>query len=76
MGAIVIVNAPPSFAFAWRVMRSWMDPSMRERAHIVSEKTPEQATALLSRLIDPAQLPSTYGGTAPPLQPWPEYSRT
>ena len=72
---IIIVNAPPSFAFVWRVARSWMEPSMRERTHIVSERTPEQATQLLTRLIDPSQLPANYGGDAPPFDPWPESDR-
>ena len=72
MGAIVFVNAPPSFALAWRVMRTWMDPSNRNRTHIISERNPEQAMELLTRLIDPSQLPANYGGYASPLQSWPD----
>jgi len=74
MGTLVVVNAPPSFAFAWRIMRKWMDPSTRDRAHIISEKSPELVTKVLLSYMDASELPSTYGGTAPPLAPWPDYS--
>ena len=69
---MVIINAPPSFALAWRVLRGWMDPQVRTRAHILSEKSPELAIEYLKKLIEPSQLPADFGGDAPPLRSWPE----
>eukprot|EP00966_Prymnesium_polylepis_P114976 2657256-Prymnesium_polylepis.1 len=65
LAMVIIVNAPPSFAFVWRIAQTWMEASMRERTHIISERTPEVATQRLTRLIDPSQLPANYGGDAP-----------
>jgi hypothetical protein len=72
--AMVIVNAPPMLATAWRVIRTWLDDETREKIDIISEAAPEQARARLHKLADPAQLPEQYGGTAPPLADWPARS--
>ena len=71
---VLIVNAPPMLAAAWRVIRTWVDAETREKIDIISESQPERARARLHELADPAQLPLQYGGTGAPLPDWPERS--
>lgn len=69
---MLIVNAPPMLAAAWRVIRTWVDPETRDKIDILSEGAPEHARARLLELAEPTELPAQYGGTAPPLPDWPE----
>jgi len=71
---MLIVNAPPMLAAAWRVIQRWVDPETREKIDILSERDPENARRRLHELAEPSQLPQQYGGTAPALPDWPERS--
>ena len=71
---MIIVNAPRMLAAAWRVIRTWLDATTREKIHILSERDPEGTRAKLLELAEPHQLPAQYGGTAPPLADWPTRS--
>jgi len=72
LDSMLIVNAPPMLAFAWRVIRTWVDAETREKIDILSEAAPEMARARLHKLADPSSLPRQYGGTGPPLAGWPQ----
>lgn len=71
---MVIVNAPPMLAYAWRVIRNWVDADTREKIDILSESDPETMRKVLRSRFDPSTMPSQYGGSAPPLQNWPTRS--
>mmetsp|Transcript_40101 Transcript_40101/g.106065 ORF Transcript_40101/g.106065 Transcript_40101/m.106065 type:complete len:128 (+) Transcript_40101:883-1266(+) len=71
LNTLVVVNAPSVLAFAWRVIKTWLDAETREKIEILAEKHPEAARVWLSKLAEPAQLPAQYGGTASPLKDWP-----
>ena len=68
LSTMLIVNAPPVLAVAWRVIRTWVDEDTRQKIDILSSET---SRARLHKMADPAQLPAQYGGTAKPLQGWP-----
>jgi hypothetical protein len=68
LSTMLIVNAPPVLAVAWRVIRTWVDEDTREKIDILSSET---SRARLHKMADPAQLPAQYGGTAKPLPGWP-----
>lgn len=69
---LVVVNAPRMLAAAWRIIQQWVDHVTREKIHIIS--SPQQSRETLLRLVDPSQLPAQYGGTAAPLESWPQKS--
>ena len=69
---MIVVNAPPMLAYAWRVIRTWLDAETREKIDILSEGNPERAREVLLSRFDPKTLPAQYGGSAPPLPSWPE----
>ena len=69
---VLVVNAPVTFAKAWRVIAMWIDEETRAKVDFISIKRPDEARAKLRRLVEPSQLPAQYGGTAPPLHAWPE----
>ena len=68
---MIIVNAPPMLAYAWRVIRTWVDAETREKIEILSESTPEHTRKILLSRFDEATLPAQYGGSAKPLPRWP-----
>lgn len=69
---MIVINAPRLLAACWRVIQRWLDDDTRQKVAIISEGDPNGARARLEELIELSQLPTQYGGTAPPLQPWPE----
>ena len=74
LAPMVIINAPPMLAGAWRVIRTWLDEVTCAKVDFVSAAQPEQARQRLHQLADPSQLPQQYGGTGPPLADWPTRS--
>lgn len=68
---MIIVNAPPMLAYAWRVIRTWVDAETRDKIEILSESSPEHTRKVLLSRFDPTTLPAQYGGTAEPLPLWP-----
>ena len=74
LASIIIINAPPMLAVAWRVIRGWLDEATRAKIDFVSAGQPEQARQRLDLLADPSQRPQQYGGTGPPLAHWPTRS--
>lgn len=73
LGAIVVINAPATLAFCWKVVRTWLDEETRQKVDIISTGNPIRAKDRILALADPAQLPQQYCGTAPPLATWPEW---
>ena len=71
---MIIVNAPMMLAAAWRVIRTWVDEETKQKIQIISEGAPDKAREALRKLAEPSELPRQYGGTAPPLDGWPERS--
>ena len=69
---VIVINAPRLLAACWRVIQRWLDDDTRQKVAIISEGDPNGARARLEELIELSQLPTQYGGTAPPLEPWPE----
>ncbi|EOD41696.1 hypothetical protein EMIHUDRAFT_431773 [Emiliania huxleyi CCMP1516] len=73
LGGFVIINAPASLAFVWKIVSAWLDEKTKAKVQIISAGEPKRAREHLHSLIDPAQLPAQYGGTAPALEEWPAW---
>lgn len=71
LASILVINAPPMLAGAWRVIRTWLDEVTRAKIDFVSVGQPEEARRRLDQLADPTQRPQQYGGTGSPLVEWP-----
>lgn len=56
---ILVVNAPGWVARVWSVIAGLMPQTLREKIHVTRD------LAELREFIDPAQLPTSYGGTDP-----------
>eukprot|EP00908_Phaeocystis_cordata_P006539 Transcript_1716.p1 GENE.Transcript_1716~~Transcript_1716.p1 ORF type:complete len:326 (-),score=72.68 Transcript_1716:1379-2245(-) len=74
LASMIIINAPPMLAGAWRVIRTWLDEATRAKIDFVSAGAPEQARRRLDELAEASQRPQQYGGTGPALADWPTRS--
>merc|ERR1712187_965101 len=57
-----IVTAPRPLAFAWRVIRTWLDEPTRQKVQICAAEA--EWKPVLRELIDDTQLHIDYGGKA------------
>lgn len=68
LGRLLVINAPSTLSFAWKVIKRFLDDVTRSKIEILSG--PEQWQPVMQSFIDPNQIPIMYGGTAP--DPTPE----
>eukprot|EP00967_Tisochrysis_lutea_P132030 scaffold230098_cov31-Tisochrysis_lutea.AAC.1 len=73
LGAMIIINAPATLAFCWRVVRTWLDEETRRKIDIISNGSPMRARERILELAHPDQLPEQYCGNAAPLDAWPAW---
>jgi len=59
----VVLNAPGFFSFVWRIIKVFLDPRTTYKVEIFSDAA--KGHARLAELMDPAFIPSDYGGQAP-----------
>jgi len=62
LNRFIIVNAPSAFSMIWNVIKGWIDARTAAKVEIHSYRKKWEPRLL--ELIDPAQLPSDYGGKA------------
>lgn len=61
LGQLLIINAPSYFSAAWMMVKGFLDERTVSKIHIFSSTTAWKAK--LFELIDPANVPTEYGGT-------------
>ena len=71
LASITIVNAPRLLAFAWRVIRKWLDEVTQQKVDIVASADLARERLLL--IAEPSELARQYGGTGPELPLWPAW---
>lgn len=59
----VLLNAPGFFSFAWRIIKMFLETRTAYKVEIFSDAA--KGHARLAELLDPAFIPSDYGGQAP-----------
>jgi len=62
MNKMIITNAPRFFTVTWKIIKSWIDPRTVNKIEMFSSRSAGEKR--LRELVDPAQLPSDYGGEA------------
>jgi len=62
LNKLIIVNAPAFFALTWKVIRGWIDPRTASKVDVLGSGK-SKLLKKLSTFIDPAKLPSDYGGS-------------
>jgi len=62
---IFIINAPPWIERAYRVVRPLISQAQRDKVRVIQGR--EASLEALHSLIDPANLPASYGGSGPEL---------
>jgi len=59
LGQLFIINAPSLFTMGWKIIKTWLDPRVLEKIHILGKDY--QSTLL--HYIDSENLPKQYGGS-------------
>lgn len=67
LGRFYIINTPYIFPMVWKMVKTFLDPVVASKIHIISKRS-DWEPALLD-YIGAENLSATYGGTAPPLSP-------
>lgn len=62
LGDMLIINAPPVLAFAWKVISGFLDYRTREKVQILNHR--DEWFPVLMGLVDVSQVPRKYGGAA------------
>lgn len=65
LGRFFIINTPYVFPMVWKMVRTFLDPVVASKIHIIAKRS-DWEPALLD-FIGADNLSQTYGGTAPPL---------
>lgn len=63
MNRFLFINAPPTFAAVWRIIKTLIDPHTASKVEILSARKIWQP--MLLELVGNEHLPSDYGGSAP-----------
>lgn len=62
LNKMMIVNAPAFFAMTWKIVRGWIDERTASKIEVIGH-SPERIFKKLSKIVDPINLPSDYGGS-------------
>ena len=65
LGRLFIINVPSVFPLVWRTVQYFLDPKTAAKIQIYGSR--DQWFPVLAEFIGEANMPSTYGGTMPPL---------
>jgi hypothetical protein len=65
MGRIFVINATPSFALAWQMIKPWVVAATASKMKILGGSA--EYIPVLREFIGEENLPANYGGTLPPL---------
>lgn len=63
LGLLMVINAPSALAFAWRIIKGFLDDIQRAKIKIFA--SPNEWQPQLFEIIDKDQIPEMYGGTSP-----------
>lgn len=69
LGTLIVINAPPMLAAAWRIVQGFLDDVTKAKVRIISGTRDEWLPVLMEH-IDQSEIPQQYGGFAP--DPTPE----
>ena len=64
MSKTLVINAPRFFSATWTIIKGWLDARTVNKIEVISGRKASEKRML--ELFDADQLPSDYGGTAPP----------
>lgn len=62
LGKAILYNPPRLFYYFWRMISPFIDPNTAQKVAFVLPKSPEDARAKMSPLVDPAYLERSIGG--------------